>query len=125
MFELNGLWLPDRISRELSILHKVACHHGLDDFFRLKVKTSKRDSRKPLEGNALSPKRIYLDANQFGIKNVFDAAYVAHYSYQIISEFGFSTIREFFTNSIKYWLQSHRNGLNFPEESEWLNKTKQ
>lgn len=113
--ELNGLWADDRISRELEIIRKIAHHHGLEQYFYKELKSKKRDSRSPLEGNAISSSRIYLDADQFGIKNVCDAAFVAHYMYEIIPKLGFNTLQGFIVNSINYWLKSLKRGKAFPE----------
>jgi len=34
----NGLYAADRINRELTILYKIAQHHGLEAFFRGRLK---------------------------------------------------------------------------------------
>src|SRR5205823_6673905 len=62
----DGLFAYDRVARELSILYGIAQHHGLGDFFRQLVRGARRNKRKPLEGNAISSSRIYLDASQHG-----------------------------------------------------------
>ena len=116
----DGLFSEDRITRELKILYGVAEHHGLGDYFRKKVKESKRNKRKTLEGNAMSPSRIYLDANQFGIQNVFDASYVAYYLHKIAPKCTVSTILNLIKNSISYRIQSLQKGYGFPDESAWL-----
>lgn len=116
----DGLFAEDRVARELAILSGIAEHHGLGGFFRQRVKAARRNHRKPLEGNAISPSRIYLDANQYGIHNVFDAAYVAHYMHQIVPKLNLSSLWNLLTNSLGYRLQSLPSGARFPAESEWL-----
>ncbi len=119
----DGLFAEDRVARELSILNGIARHRGLENFFRSRVKASRRNLRKTLEGNAISPTRIYLDCTQYGIHNVFDAAYVAHYMHQIAPKITFSTAWNLVKNSVRYRLLSLRKGAPFPGESEWLRET--
>ncbi len=117
---VDGLFAEDRISRELAILYRIAEHHGLGEFFRKRVKSTRRNTRKTLEGNAISPSRAYLDCSQYGIHNVFDAAYFAYYIYQIAPKLTFSAIWKVMSNSLVYRLRSLRIGAHFPPESEWL-----
>jgi glycosyltransferase involved in cell wall biosynthesis len=116
----DGLFSEKRIARELKILYGVAEYHGLADFFLKKVREAKRNKRETLEGSAISPSRLYLDAKQFGINNVFDASYVAHYWHQIVPKFTLSTFSKIITNSFAYRIKSFRKGKDFPDESEWL-----
>lgn len=116
----DGLFAEDRVARELTILCRIAEHHGLGEFFRQKVKLARRNLRKTLESNAISPSRVYIDASQFGIHNVFDAAYVAHYMHQIVPKLTLSTIWDMTINSLCYRLRSLRIGARFPTEAEWL-----
>lgn len=115
----DGLFAEDRIARELAILVRIAEHHGLGEFFRKKVGSMCRNRRTTLEGSALSPSRLYLDASQYGINNVFDAAYVAHYIHQIVPRTNFATAWKVITNSLGYRLLALRKGNRFPSEAEW------
>lgn len=115
----DGLFSEDRVARELTILYRVAEHHGLGEFFRQRVNITRRNQRKPLEGNAISSSRVYIDASQYGIKNIFDAAHVAHYMHQIVPKLTLSTVWNLVTNSLGYRLLSVRKGARFPTESEW------
>lgn len=117
----DGLFAEDRVSRELAILNGIANRHGLGDFFRKRVRRTRRNARKPLEGNAYSPKRIYIDASEIGVENVFDAAYVAYYLTQIASKVSLGTISRTMFNSLRYRLRSLPVGSQFPAESEWTN----
>lgn len=116
----DGLFAEDRVARELIILQRIAEHHDLGEFFRQKVKSGRRNLRKTLEGNAVSPGRIYINGSQFGIHNVFDAAYVAHYMHQIAPKLSISAFWNMLTNSLGYRLRSLPIGARFPAESEWL-----
>ena len=116
----DGLYAEDRIARELGILFRVAEHHGLGEPFRGWVEAARRNTRKPLEGNAFSPTRVYLDCSQYGIQNVFDAAYVAYYMNQFAPKVSLSAIWAMVSNSLGYRFRSVRTGPNFPAESVWL-----
>jgi hypothetical protein len=116
----DGLFAADRVARELGILCRIAAHHGLEEFFRQRVKAARRNQRKTLEGNAICPSRIYLDASQYGIENVFDAAYVAHYVHRIAPKLTVSAAWRLLTNSLSYRLLSLRRGAPLPPEPEWF-----
>jgi len=115
----DGLLARDRVMRELKILHGVATHHGLGEFFRAKVRTAHRNTRKALEGNAVSPKRVYIDGTQFGIKDVVDAGYFAYYAHLVAAELTAPTAWNALTNSARYRLRSVERGTAFPPETEW------
>jgi len=115
----DGLFAYDRISRELAILNNIAKYHNLENYFKAKVKTLRRNKRKTLEGNAISRSRLYFDASQYKINNVFDAAYVSYYMYQFVPKTNFTTIIKLFLNSIQYGLLGIKKGDFLPNESEW------
>ena len=117
----NGLYAVDRIKRELTILDKIAQHHGLEAFFRGKVRGMRRDqSRKPFAGNGITPRHIFLDCDMFQIHNIFDAAYISYFVYQVLSKISFATIKKLVVDSLKYKGQQLRKGNSFPPESEWI-----
>lgn len=117
----NGLYAADRVSRELVILHNIAQYHGLDAFFRQKVKAMKRNrSRKPLVGNGITPSQVLLDCDMFQIHNVFDAAYVCYFVYQFLSKVNLNTVKDLIVNSLKYKMQQIQKGDRFPLESDWV-----
>lgn len=116
----HGLYGEDRLVRELRILNQIAEHHGLGAMFRERVRSSVRfRKKKPFEGNGLKPRQIFLDCNQLGIRNVFDAAYVAYYFTRFAREVTMSSLAGMVVNSIRYRLRSMRRGAPFPKESEW------
>lgn len=117
----DGLFAHDRVTRELSILYGIAEHHNLGDFFRARVRSARRNSRKPLEGNAISTKRVYIDGTQQRIENVFDAAYFAYYAYAMSGSLSAGTFWKAITNSARYRMLSARKRSAFPDESEWMN----
>jgi hypothetical protein len=116
----DGLFARDRIARELSILYGIASHHALEDFFRERVRSARRNTRKPLEGNAIAPSRVYIDGTEQRIENVFDAAYFAYYAHAVSASLTASTFWKAITNSVRYRLLSLKKGACFPDESEWM-----
>jgi glycosyltransferase involved in cell wall biosynthesis len=117
----DGLFAKENIARELSILYGVAKHHGLGDFFRDRVRKARRNTRAPLEGNAFAPRRLYLDAAQNRIENVFDAANFAYVAHSISVSLSGSTLWKAITNSARYRMLSVHKGESLPDESEWMN----
>jgi glycosyltransferase involved in cell wall biosynthesis len=117
----NGVYAAERINRELTILDKIAQHHGLGAFFRQTVRTMKpHRSRKPLAGNGITPSQVLLDCEMFQIHNVFDAAYVSYFVYQFLSNVSLGTLKKLMTDSLKYKIQQFQKGDRFATESEWI-----
>lgn len=115
----DGLLSASRVTRELRILNGVAEHHGLGNFFRARVRASHRNTRRALEGNAVSPKRLYIDGSKFGIRDVVDAGYFAYYAHSMSGGLTGATIWKTLANSARYRLRSIERGAAFPPESEW------
>lgn len=116
----DGLFPEDRILRELKILHKIAEYHNLEDFFIKKLNKSRKNSRRPLEGNAISPRLLYLDAIEYKVYNVFEASFVAHYLHQILPKLSLNIFRKMMVNSLKYRFLSFRKTDRLP--NDFLNK---
>ena len=117
----DGLFAEDRVTRELSILYGIAKYHNLDDFFRKRVKGARRNARKPLEGNAVSPKRIYVDGSEQKIENVFDAAYFAYYAHSLSESLSTGKVWNTISNSVRYRMMSVQKAALLPDESQWMN----
>lgn len=117
----HGLYSEGRIARELAILHGIAEHHGLGSFFRAKVRSAhRRVKTRPYEGNGIKRNSIFIDCSQFGIRDVVDAAYVAHYFVRITGGLNIETVWKMIKNSLSYRLRSWRRGDCFPPESAWI-----
>jgi glycosyltransferase involved in cell wall biosynthesis len=120
-----GLYGEDRVTRELNILYKIAIKHGLDDFFRKKVRSSKRYiQRSPFTGNGIGYGKktygFYLDGDAYQINDIFDAAYAAQNISFIYSDLtSWKTLTSAIVRSIAFKLRSMRKGKPFPHESEW------
>jgi glycosyltransferase involved in cell wall biosynthesis len=98
----DGLFPEASIARELNTLFNIAKYHNLLDFFTEKLNKSKKNSRRHLEGNAISPRLLYFDAVEYNIFNVFDASYVAHFAHQIIPKLSLKTFIKMILNSLRY-----------------------
>jgi glycosyltransferase involved in cell wall biosynthesis len=117
----HGLYAGDRVTRELAILHRIAEQHGLGDFFRAKVRrTRRRPQKAQFTGSGFSPKAFYLDAATFRIRDVFDAAYAARDYYELIANGRPESILAAFRNSVRYRLAAFGRGAPFPQEAEWI-----
>jgi hypothetical protein len=115
-----GLYAADRINRELSILLKIAQYHGLETFFRQKVKEMmRRRSRKPFVGNGITTSQVLLDCDMLQIYNIFDAAYFSYSMCQLLSNVNFGTVTKAIADSLKYGIRKRQKGDRFPPESDW------
>ena len=120
----HGLYSAERIARELSILDRIATHHGQGDFFRATVRsTRRRAAKKPLEGDAFSTSMLVLDAEVCGIENIFDAAYFARFAHGLASRPFLPDAFHALIRSLRYRLASIRDGDPFPPESAWRGET--
>lgn len=116
----HGLYGEERICRELKILIQIAEMHGLDDFFREKVRRA-RQKRKRLffEGTGINTNAFLLDGYSYNLHNIFDAAYSAQNIYQVYSDLKLTSIFKLFAKSLAYRFRAIRKGNPFPPESEW------
>jgi hypothetical protein len=117
----DGLYAEDRINRELGILHRIAKHHGMETFFLDRVKAARRYKfRKPYVGNGITPSQVLLDCQMYGIHDIFDAAYVAHYAQSLLHKTTLGTLGRVVKDSIAYKIQQIAKGQRFPAVSEWV-----
>ena len=116
----HGLYGEERICRELQILNRVAAIHGLGEFFREKVRKSRRYRKKPhFDGSGINTNSFFLDGQTYNLHNIFDAAYAAKNIYQAYSAIKPSSLVEMISRSLKYKFFSLRKGGQFPSELEW------
>ncbi|WKW12478.1 glycosyltransferase family 2 protein [Pseudogemmatithrix spongiicola] len=115
----DGQFAVERMGRELGILLAIAEHHGLGARFRAHVAKQRKNRRKPLEGNALSPRRLYLDAALLGARTVYDAAHATHTLHAMSAGIGLGTLGGALMNSLRYRTLSFRPGDAFPPVAEW------
>ncbi len=110
-----GVYGDSRIERELMILHNISIKHNLEDYFlHLVNKKNRFKDIKLFEGNGISPNVLYLDADNFDIHNIMDAAYAVKYIYNLTSQFTIKSVFKLLSNSFKYKLQTRKKGKSFP-----------
>ena len=98
----DGIYPQDRISREIEIIKNIAIKHNLLGFFEDLLKRSHRNGRKVLQGNAISPRLVYLDAKDFNINNVFEASFFIHNLRNIYPKIGINFLMRMLANSFRY-----------------------
>lgn len=118
----DGHFAPAGLARELAILHGIAAHHGLDGWFRELVARARRNAREPLEGNAISPRRLYLDATRLNLEDIVDAAYFTYALHRANAALSLRTIADALVRSWRFRGLSSTPGTPFPPESEWMPK---
>lgn len=104
----DGHFPEDRLSREIEIIRNIANKHNLLDYFEDVLKKSYRNGRSPLEGNAISPRLVYLDAKDFKVNNVFEASYFIQCMRNIYPRLGLKLITSMLVNSLRYRLLSFK-----------------
>lgn len=120
----HGLYGEERICRELQILNQIAERHGLGEFFREKVRRSKRYRKKShFEGSGINARAFFLDGKTYNLHNIHDAAYAAQNIYQVYSEMKLSSLVDMISRSLMYRLRSISKGNPFPPDSDWVKNT--
>jgi glycosyltransferase involved in cell wall biosynthesis len=104
----DGLYPEDRLLREIEIIRNIAIKHNLLDYFEAVLKKSYRNCRRPLEGNAISPRLVYLDAKDFKVNNVFEASYFIQSMRNIYPRVGIKLCIRMLVNSFIYRLLSFK-----------------
>lgn len=102
----------ERIEREVNILYNIAEQHNFSDYLSdLLANTKRRGSSKMQIGNAISKNMIYMNAKEFGLTNIFEAAYASKYFFQIISKLNIHTIAQALKNSANIYIsKGKQNG---------------
>lgn len=107
------------LNRELYLLREIAKKNELEDYFYRKIMKTKRDARKPLIGNAISPKQIYLDGKDFELNDVVDAGFFIKNIYALSKNRKLRVYVKALKNSLSHKIRSYRTTRSFPDESEW------
>jgi len=115
----DGTLAQERVGRELGILAAIADHHGLGARFRALVASSRRNARRALEGTAISPARVYIDADALGVRTVYDAAHAAYTLHQGSRSVGVGPAWRALVGSVQYRMLGFQRGAAFPPEAEW------
>ena len=118
----HGLYGDERLGREIKILNEIAEAHGLGEDFRRRLSRARRRRKKsPYEGSGLSPRAFFLDAEEFRIANIFDAAQAVQYLYPVYERARLGPLFRLAAGSLAYYLRGRGRGRRFPPESEWRN----
>lgn len=104
----HGIFSEDNMVREFYIIKAIAKQKGLTTYFEKRLRKFRKDCRKPVQGNSISSKLLSIDAKKSGISNIFDAAYVTHFAFQIFSKLRATTFWKMVINSIKYKILSFK-----------------
>jgi hypothetical protein len=104
----DGLYPEDRLSREIDIIKNIAIQNDEYDYFKEIINNSNRNKRRPLEGNAISPRLVYLDAKDFKVYNVFEASYFIQNLRNVYSFISFKLFINMIFNSINYRILSFK-----------------
>ena len=102
----DGLMSEVKVKRELLIIKAIANHTGEIDYFNRAVRKIKRNSRKNLQGNAVSPRLIYLQGDQLDLDNVYQATYVLMAILNLRNVISWRRFIAMIGNSIQYYLRS-------------------
>lgn len=120
----HGLYGGDRLCRELHILNRISDRHDLGEFFRKKVRHSKRYKEKKLfNGNGINHNFFFLDARVCSINDISEAASAVNILYSVYNEMSFAKVLEAVFRSFGYRFRSRLKGGPFPSQTEWLEKT--
>lgn len=116
----HGLYSESRLGRELNIVCAVAESKGLGDHFRNCLAKSRRFAPKDhFSGNGISPGGLFFDGQQFGLKDIVDAAYFAYLAHEAGPQVSLGTAWSALRNSLRFRLLSMKRAGPMPAESTW------
>lgn len=104
----DGLFAEDNLSRELKIIHQIALKTDNLKLFNKLLTTRRRNNRYIFEGDGISPRQIYVNANEHNVFNIFDASYFFYTLFNSRGRFRTAILFNAFLKSIKYFLASKR-----------------
>lgn len=111
----HGLYGSDRLRRELDVVMAIAEHHDLGGYFRGIVSGARRRKAKsPYVGYGVNPRGIFLDANEYGIRNIEQAAHASLYLSKLYSDLRPQKVATTCWRSLCYMLASSGRGEHFP-----------
>lgn len=120
----HGLYGKSRLCRELYILRAIAEHHGLGGFFRETVgSTRRRRERLPFAGTGVNAASLLLDAENYNLRNIIDAANAADLICRIYRDLTVQSLWDTLSRSVRYRLKALGKGDAFPPETDWKIET--
>jgi hypothetical protein len=116
----HGLYSESRLGRELNIVCTIAESKGLGEYFKSCLARSRRFAPKEhFSGNGASPSATYFDGQQFGLRNIVDAAYFAYLAHEAAPHVSLGTAWAALKNSLRFRLLSMKRAGPMPAESTW------
>lgn len=109
-----GSFGSDKIKRELKILSAFAKKYNETEFFQKQLE-KKRNKQYIFEGDGLSLKQIYFDADKMNISNVYEASYFIYNLNNVYSRFTIKNLLNALSSSIKYKFSSYRSDKRLHE----------
>ena len=107
----DGLMDESKALRELKIISIICSHTALDDFFEQRIKKVRRNFRKTLKGDAISPRLVYLDASASNMpSNVVEAGFFVREFKGFLVAVGFRRFVLALINSAIYFVRGHLKG---------------
>lgn len=106
----DGLFAEGNLSRELDIIHKIALKTGNIGLFSKLLSKKKRNKRYIFMGDGISPRQVYLNADEHHVFNIFDASHFFYTLFNSRERFRISILFNALLKSIKYFLASKRKG---------------
>lgn len=101
--------------RELRILREIAIQHNQLDLFNYLLKHTKRKLSKPLpvDGFFMTKNVFEFNANEMGIKNIFDAAIAVKFAYESCNMVGKKFILDWIKRSFAVVYNSKKYDISF------------
>jgi len=111
----DGLFNEQNIQRELQILKVVSKSFGILDDFHSLLNSKRRNFRCTLEGDAISSRQIYLNADKERVENVYEASLWLANKNPLHVLFFKGRLINALLNSIQYKLLSFKKGRRLSE----------
>ena len=104
----DGLFAEDNLSRELKIIHEIALKTNNLSLFNKLLATKKRNKRYIFEGDGISPRQIYLNADKHQVFNIYEASYFLYNVFNSRGRFKLGVFFRALLSSVKYSFASKR-----------------
>ncbi|MDB4077179.1 glycosyltransferase [Porticoccaceae bacterium] len=100
----DGLMDEKKAARELEIIEIIARHNGLYEYFKAQASRKKRNLRRTLEGDAFSPRLLYLNSSDLGVENVYEATHFVKNFIHARQRVTLSNFLVMVVNSLRYYI---------------------
>lgn len=115
--ELASRYADNTLERELKILEAIAKQHNLYDYYQQLLAKAKRSVISPQYRLwAISKNNYYIDAKEFGVSNIFEAANAIPIILGATKYFGFSIYWKLFKSSVKLYFDRKKTVGKFQQQ---------